>query len=131
MSTDISKTTRKYAYQLIVIQSGVVLLVAIVFLMWHGVVAGKSALYGGLAWVIPSLGFARWVFAKTSPRATKQIMVNFMLAECAKLILAGVLFVVIAKYASVVYLPLVAGFAAALVAVWVAPLVLMKTWVNT
>ena len=131
MSNDITKTTRRRAYQLIMIQGFVVLLVAIAFLLWHGVQASKSALFGGLAWVIPSLVFARWLFANVSPQATKQIIVNFMLAELAKLLLAGVLFVLIAKFASVVLLPLVAGFAAALIAVWLAPLILMKTWVNS
>lgn len=131
MSNDITAITRRRAYQLIIMQMFVVLLVTVGFLSGQGMLAGKSALLGGLAWVIPSLVFARWLFAKISPQMSKQIIVNFMLAELAKLFLAGVLFVLIAKFASVVLLPLVVGFAAALVAVWLAPLVLMKTWVNT
>lgn len=121
--TPIAQRARRMAYAFVGIQGAAVLLAALCCL-WLGVAASCSALLGGLAIVLPSLGFAFWLFRVTVARAARQILVVFYAGETAKILLSAILAVIFVRFLSVDLLPFGVGFVAALVGFWIAPAII-------
>ena len=113
---------RHTAYRLVGLQALVVVFIAAGWL-FGGLREALSALLGGAACVLPSLYFARRLFATTSARDAKKIVKAFYLGEIVKLALSAVLVVLIVMFIPVVILPLITGFIGAQLGFWLAPLV--------
>ena len=122
-STDsATSSARLVAYRLVGLQAVVVVVIALCWWI-KGATEALSALFlGGAACVLPSLYFARRLFAITSSRAAKRIMINFFLGELIKLALSAVLVVLVIVFIPVAIVPFVVGFVGAQFGFWLAPL---------
>lgn len=116
---------RRQAYKLVLLQIIVVLALFLCWWLFQDIKAGYSALLGGLAGVIPSLYFVKKGFS-SKERSMKKIIVDFYIGEFSKLLLSAVLLVLIFKYLPVKLVPLITGFIGAYMAIWLAPLVLIR-----
>ncbi len=116
---------RRQAYKLVLLQIAVVLGLFVGWWLFKDIKAGYSALLGGLACVIPSLYFVKKLFS-SKERSMKKIMFDFYIGEFSKLLLSAVLLVLIFKYLPVKLIPLITGFIGAYMAIWLAPLVLLR-----
>lgn len=117
------RSARVIAYRLVGLQAIIVVVFALGWWI-KGVIEGLSVLLGGMACLLPSLYFARRLFASTSPRVVKQSMVNFYLGEVIKLALSSGLVIVIILYLPVFIVPFIMGFVGAQFGFWLAPLVI-------
>lgn len=123
-STDsATRSARLIAYRLVGLQALVVGIIALAWLI-SGAIEAVSALLGGAASVLPSFYFARRLFATTSPRAIKRIMVNFFLGELAKLALSAGLVILIIVFIPVAIVPFIVGFVGAQFGFWLAPVLI-------
>lgn len=118
--TPVAQRARRMAYAFVGVQTAVMLLATLGYLL-VSITASRSALLGGLAIVLPSLGFAFWLFRVTAARAVRKILMVFYVGETAKILLSAVLAVVFMRFLSVDLLPFGIGFVAALVGFWIAP----------
>ena len=116
---------KKEAYQIIYWQLILIVGLALVLFLLQGMKSGLSALLGGLAYWLPTLLFVWRVFARATVRAAKQFLISFIAGEGIKLLLSAGLFVLIVKNMPVDLLSVLAGFIGAVVAFWVASMVLL------
>ncbi len=83
------------AYKLLVLESVITLIIALVFLVIVNVVAAYSALLGGLAYVIPGAWFVKRAF-NDSDDVTPQMLINrFYQGEAGKLVLTAIFFALV------------------------------------
>ncbi len=117
------------AYRWIGVQAVVVLIVA---LAWSAASthAATSALFGGIACIIPNLLFARHFFAKVRARGDRQVLTAFYWGELLKLALSVVFLLLLLTKAQVQILPLFIGFLGAHLGLWIAPFVLRSRAIN-
>jgi len=108
------------AYHIVFLQLIVILCLAIIVLLTHGINSGLSVLAGGLAYGLPNLVFVWRVFRYSRTNEVAQFMTAFFLGEAIKLTLSAILFVLIVKYLAVSLLSVLVGFIGAIVAFWVA-----------
>lgn len=113
---------RNKAFKRIGLQAISVLIVGLIWLITKGRTPGFCALLGGAASLIPGCLLTGYLFATVSPRAGKRMAITFALGEFAKLIISGfaIGFLIIRLPAAMV--PILTGFAGALVGLWLAPL---------
>ncbi|WP_423063269.1 ATP synthase subunit I [Candidiatus Paracoxiella cheracis] len=116
-------SARQTAYRLVGLQAVVVLVIAACWLL-GGMPEALSALLGGAACVIPSLYFARRLFATTSAREAKKIIRAFYLGELVKLALSVVMVVFIIMFIRVTIVPFITGFIGAQFGFWLAPMMI-------
>ncbi|AML48178.1 ATP synthase F0 subunit I [Coxiella burnetii] len=118
-----TRYARGIAYRFVGLQALVVIIIAAGWWI-SGATEAFSALLGGAACVIPSFYFARRLFATTSPRAVKWILVAFYLGELVKLALSAGLVVLIVLFIPVAIVPFIVGFVGAQFGFWLAPLLI-------
>lgn len=116
-------SARQTAYRLVGLQAVVVLVIAACWLL-GGMLEALSALLGGAACVIPSLYFARRLFATTNAREAKKIIRAFYLGELVKLGLSVVMLVLIIMFIRVTIVPFITGFIGAQFGFWLAPMMI-------
>jgi ATP synthase protein I len=121
-----SKSIQKDAFKLVFWQFIVIVVLALIFFLLHGLQSGVSALLGGLAYVLPNFMLVWRVFSQTSAQAAKQFLIAFVVGESTKLILSAVLFVLIVKYLPVQLIPALSGYIAAIVGFWLVSFVFMS-----
>jgi len=114
-------SARQIAYRLVGLQALVVVVLALCWL-FAGLMEAGSTLLGGAACVIPSLYFARKLFATTSAREAKRIVRAFYVGELVKLVLSVVMVVLILKLIAVAIVPFITGFIGAQFGFWLAPM---------
>lgn len=119
---DVTHTTRRQAYQLVMLQAVVVLLVALLFCI-KNIHSSGSVLLGGLCSVLPSALYTYWLFRRMEARAARRIVAVFYVGELAKLVLSAVLAVTLLMTLKVVVLPFFIGFLVAHFAFMLAPMV--------
>ncbi|WP_304985663.1 ATP synthase subunit I [Coxiella-like endosymbiont] len=122
-SNKVTQSARVIAYRIVGLQAMIVVVIALGWWI-KGAIENLSVLLGGMACLLPSLYFARRLFATTSPRVVKQSMVNFYLGEVIKLALSAGLVIVIILYIPVSIVPFIMGFVGAQFGFWLAPLVI-------
>ncbi|MBN1684373.1 MAG: ATP synthase subunit I [Gammaproteobacteria bacterium] len=84
--------------------------------------AAKSALWGALTWVFPSLFFAAILLRKTI-RTPNQLFIIFYIGELLKLFFSALLIALALKFLSPAILPFLAGYIGAILSFWVAILI--------
>ena len=122
LSTDsTTRSIRFIVYRLIRPQAVVV--VAVTLCSWiKGEAEGLSALLGGSVCVLPSL-FSAWrLFAITSSRTAKRIVISLFLGELIKLMLSAVLVMLTVVFIPVSIIPFAIGFVGAQFGFLFAPL---------
>jgi ATP synthase protein I len=105
------------------IESVMLVLASLAFLLFGGQVSGYSALLGGLIFLIPHGYFALKAFRYSGARSAKKIMSSFYQGEAGKLILCAIGFTVVFKWIQPIDVSaLFLTFAIMLVTNWLTPL---------
>jgi ATP synthase protein I len=105
----------------------VLALAALLLWQWLGMVAGYSALLGGLIAWLPNLYFAHKAFRFSGARAAKDIVRSFYAGEAGKLILTFVLFALTFAGVKPLEAPALFGvYLLTLLVSWFAPLLITK-----
>jgi ATP synthase protein I len=101
---------------------------AVLSLVFMGVVAAQSVLLGGMVSVVPNAYFARKLFQYQGARAARQIVNSFYSGEALKLALTFVLFAIVFKFFKIVPLVFFAAYILAQMVFWFAPLIFDNNW---
>lgn len=112
---------RQSGFHIVRYQCYLVIIASCLTMIIFGLAETKSILLGGLTAILPTVYFAYTFFAKTGAQAAKEITRTFYRAEAVKLLSTGLLFVVIIKFFSPLFLPYFIGFVVAQMAFWVGP----------
>jgi len=97
----------------------VALFVILGFFLFGSVISAKSALYGGLAALIPNWYFARKINQHTGQEARK-IVRSFYAGESGKLIITAALFAMIFQDPKVEFMAVFTAYISALTVFWFA-----------
>lgn len=108
--------------RLLVVQIGLSILAALIAWFCSGVLAGWSAILGGMISVIPNTYFAYRLFQYHGARAAKQIVNSFYRGEAAKLLMTMVLFTLVFTTLNPRPLPLFLAYIGSQMVFWLAPL---------
>jgi ATP synthase protein I len=131
MQTDMLSQFRQSAYKLLYLQIILVLLVAIVYFIFHTVLyAGFSVILGGLAWTAPSFYFVYRVFkvkANAKIKTPLSMVKDFYLGEVLKLFISAVLVIIFVKFHLVDVKPFLLGYIVTVLSAVIFPLILLKT----
>ena len=100
-------------------QVAIVLLVIAGFFILSNGISAKSALFGGLAALIPNWYFARKI-NKHRGQEAKKIVRSFYAGESGKLILTAILFALIFQDPKINFLAVMTAYIAALTVFWFA-----------
>ncbi len=111
------------AKRLLHCQFTLTLLLATLGLLFSGLVAGLSALLGGLVSVIPNAYFSRKLFQHQGARAAQQIVNNFYKGEAMKLMLTVALFAMVFKWFKIIPLVFFLVFITTQMVFWFSPLI--------
>lgn len=120
MSSSVFRAARAQALWLVCLPAGLVVVLAFLLLLMNGIIAGYSAMLGGVAWLLPNIYFVYRAFANAGTASA--MLWRFYRAEIAKLILSGFLFILIINNFKVHMLAFVGGFALAQLVFWLAPI---------
>lgn len=85
-------------YRLICIQIGVVFLLAMVWLITKDLNSGLLTIFGGLAWIIPSLYFLHKIIKALQSKVPSKMFVAFYVSELIKFILSATIIVLFLKF---------------------------------
>ncbi|HSW69934.1 MAG TPA: ATP synthase subunit I [Gammaproteobacteria bacterium] len=122
-------TIKKQVYRIIYWQLILIMGLALLLFLLHGIQSGFSALLGGLAYWLPTFLFVCFIFAKTAAQSAKQFLLLFIAGEGLKLLLSALLFVLIIEYMPLKYMPanifsILIGFVGAIISLWIASFVI-------
>ena len=97
----------------------IVIFVIIGFFLFGNDISAKSALYGGLAALIPNWYFARKI-NKHKGQEAKKVVRSFYAGESGKLLLTAMLFALIFQDPKISFLAVMTAYIAALTVFWFA-----------
>jgi ATP synthase protein I len=119
------RSPRSNALQVILLQTILVVIIAVSLLFLRGRSSGYSFLLGGFTSILPNLMFTYRLFSETSARAVTRIMLRLYVGEAIKLFTIGVLFIVMIRFMAVNLTPYIIGFIVAQIGVMVAPIMFL------
>ncbi|OGO92717.1 MAG: hypothetical protein A3F10_03480 [Coxiella sp. RIFCSPHIGHO2_12_FULL_42_15] len=99
-----------------------VCIVALIWLLTRGMMASSAALLGGAASIAPTTLLTWYLFATTDARAPKRMALAFALGEFLKLLISGAAIGLLMIQLPHEMIPILTGFAGALLGSWAAPL---------
>ncbi|SQD79457.1 ATP synthase subunit I [Moritella yayanosii] len=126
MSNKLAMNAFNQAVKLIVFQVLLVAIIAMVFLFIDDGFSARSAVLGGMIYVLPNYIFTRLAFRFMGARQIKDVAASFALGESLKLVLTVVFFIVVLGFVEVNYLPLYVTFALAISSQLFAPYFMNK-----
>ena len=85
-------TVKITSYKLLGIELVISVVIALLILIFYGVVPAYSGLLGGLAFVMPNAYFIRYAFSERGPDLPSAIVSKFYIGEAWKFILTAVFF---------------------------------------
>ncbi|MCC2616941.1 ATP synthase subunit I [Aestuariibacter halophilus] len=109
---------RKLVRKVVWVQSGVVVACALVTTLMMEATTGLSVFYGGLIGILPFVLFARFAFRYAGGRSNQKVVRSFSQGAKLKLLTSMILFVVAFAVLNAQPLPVLAGYAATLIAQW-------------
>jgi len=121
-----NKSIKKDAYKLVFWQLVIIITLASVLFFVQGMRSSYSALFGGLAYVLPNFMFVWRVFENTSAQGARRFLIAFVVGEATKLFLSAILFVLIVKYLPTNVLSVLGGYVTAIFGFWVVSFVYMS-----
>lgn len=77
------------------VQLGIAALIALIYGLCYNLVSAKSAILGGLVYIIPNAYFASKLFKHQGARAARQIVNGFYKGEALKIVLSILLFTMV------------------------------------
>ena len=113
MSNKLAVNAFNQAIRLIVFQVLLVAICAIIFWLTDGANSARSAVLGGIIYIVPNYIFTRFAFRCMGARQAKDVITSFAVGESLKLFLTVVFFIVVLGFIKVNYLPLYVTFAIA------------------
>lgn len=122
---DIAKSTRAEVLRIVLYQLIMIVGLTLILLFLKGMHEGLSILAGAIAYWLPTFIFMWRASAHAGARAATRFMIAFFAGEMIKLFLCGVLFVVVIKYFNAQLLYAVVGLIGAIVAFWIASMVVV------
>lgn len=102
------------AYQMIYLPLLCIAGLALIFFQHGERAALLSTVWGGLAWVVPSMLFVWKVFGKKVQQIDRQMLYNFYFAEMIKFAISIFLIILMVKLFSIRFLPFLSGYAGAI-----------------
>ncbi len=91
----------------------------LLFGILNNILAGISAVVGGVVCFIANVVFASIFFRYRGAKAAKKIAASFFYAEMVKILLVAMMFFIVIKFFALNFLALIIGFIAAQLASWV------------
>lgn len=126
MAKLVVRSLKQQVNKVVLVQSSIVLLLAIVFFLISNHRAALAVLCGGLVNVLPGYFYAARLFANVSPQAIMRIMCIFYIGEVLKLIISIGMFIVLLMIFKFPLLPYFLGYLVAALAFCVAPFWIMN-----
>ena len=96
---------------------------AAIVMLFSTMVAGVSAILGGLVSIVPTAYFARKLFRYQGAHAARQIINSFYKGEALKIALTIILFALVFKFFNIIPLVFFAVYIMAQMVFWFAPLI--------
>jgi F0F1-type ATP synthase assembly protein I len=124
-SMDSLQKVRNKAYTAIVLQTVVVLIIALSYLLFRGEKYFLSTLYGGFSWIIPCFYFTYKLFIMRSNNTALHIVKNLYFGELLKLVFSAVLLSLALKFLPIEILPFFSGYIGAVLSFWFLPIMLL------
>ena len=112
---------RDQAYPILIMQSGVVVLIATIAACFFDLKSSGSVLLGGGVCLIPQWLFAQWVLQLTGARWANTIVKRFFVGQAMKMLLTVLLFCAVLKSFSVGVVPVIIGYIGTYLAFMFAP----------
>ncbi|HSR63412.1 MAG TPA: ATP synthase subunit I [Gammaproteobacteria bacterium] len=89
------KTNKTAVIRLVQAELALTILAALLLLLLHNSVSARSALAGGLAFVLPNLFFVRQAFRDSGHSTPRVMLLRFYLGEAGKLLFTGLIFIAV------------------------------------
>ena len=122
MANSLAKPLRSQALKFIYLQGVVALASALVVWLGWGVLAGKSALMGGVVALLPNLVFTLYAFRYAGARQVQQVYSSIKRGAGLKYLLTIVLFALVLKSSAVILLPFFSAYVLVMIVNWFAPI---------
>ena len=122
MANSLAKPLRIQALKFIYLQGVVALASALVVWLGWGVLAGKSALMGGVVALLPNLVFTLYAFRYAGARQVQQVYSSIKRGAGLKYLLTIVLFALVLKSSAVILLPFFSAYVLVMIVSWFAPI---------
>ena len=122
MANSLAKPLRSQALKFIYLQGVVALASALVVWLGWGVLAGKSALMGGVVALLPNLVFTLYAFRFAGARQVQQVYSSIKRGAGLKYLLTIVLFALVLKSSAVMLLPFFSAYVLVMIVSWFAPI---------
>lgn len=119
MATRMAEKGRQLATKVLIFQTLVAVIVALVATYFLGEKAGLSAIYGGIICVVPGLVFARFAFKYTGASQNELVVRSFSQGSKFKLIATILLFVGAFHWLNAMPLPLFGSYVLTMMTQWV------------
>ena len=116
------------ARRLFACQFAVTLLLAVLAMLFSGVIAAESAILGGLVCILPNAYFARKLFRYNGAGAAKKIVDSFYRGEALKIFLSIALFTLVFKFFIIVPLIFFAVYIVTQMVFWFSPLIFVNNY---
>lgn len=111
------------AFRIIYLQLLVMLVISSIWLLFKGFSSWLSAVFGGIAWIVPNFYFVNKIFRNSKQRSLNVIAKDFYLGEFIKLFLSGILIVFFVKIYTIVLVPFVITFIGVVMTAFFMPVV--------
>jgi len=105
--------------KILLLQSGVIALVTLIFWLWRSEISAISSLLGGLTAFLPNLYFA-YRMSSVKEHEAKKILRSFYGSESRKILMTCALFALAFQVPDVQFFPLMLCFIAVLSVFWLA-----------
>lgn len=89
---DIIKINQAAAYRYLAIEATVTAVIALILLIYMDMIAARSALLGGVVFIVPNGLFTRLVFRQADGDTARRILNRFLVGEALKICVTIVLF---------------------------------------
>ena len=118
MAANLVQEGQQLARKVLIYQSILAALIALLFTLMTGINAGLSAFYGGIVAVIPNVIFAHFAFRFAGARQNKLVVRSFNKGSKIKFILTIVLFALIYRWPSLNIMALMLTYITILIGQW-------------
>ncbi len=128
MATSLAHEGRQLATKVLIYQSLIAIVLALLFTFISGKYAGLSAFYGGLASILPAMIFALLAFKYAGASQNKLVVRSFNKGSKLKFLFTIVLFVLVYKWPNLQPIPLLVSYVVTLMAQW--PIIIFSSRVK-
>jgi ATP synthase protein I len=118
MAANLVQEGQQLARKVLIFQSILAALIALLFTLLIGKNSGLSAIYGGLIAIVPQFIFAHFAFRFAGARQNKLVVRSFNKGSKVKFILTIVLFVLAYRWPSLNIMALMVAYITTLIGQW-------------